>query len=198
MTGVDIVPNHADLVLPLPLYVTVEIGTLYGKDGRQFSIVAGLDQKSAAQLKERSLDPSDDELQQNTSDKRRFGDGSYEEWYAKGRVPFALLDAEQNIAALVWMGPQTFPAGVQNPFPGREWDTVAFRAYVPYRGRGLMVPFSSFVMQTYVKLRPGRMVWLETNVDNTVGQGLFRKLGFQEHGYCGEPRRLVMVKGDVE
>jgi hypothetical protein len=77
------------LQLPLPLYDSVVIADAVSRDGDQFQLVVGLNQQQAAQLKQRSLDETDTELQANSSDRIRFGEQSYEDWYAKDRTPFA-------------------------------------------------------------------------------------------------------------
>src|SRR5688572_10691414 len=114
--------------MPSPLYACQQIGTLESKDGTSFAMLRGLNQDLAQQLKERSLDASDAELEENTSDRKRFGEGAYEEWYAKGRFPFALVSPEGKLAALIWYGPDRIPTGDEG-----EWTTLAFRSYPPYR-----------------------------------------------------------------
>jgi GNAT superfamily N-acetyltransferase len=182
------------LKFPLALFSVVEIGTLEGKDGTRFSIVAGLDKPRVAQLKQRSLDKSDSDLQNNTSDYKRFGEGSYESWYAKGRVPFVALDPLGNLAAIIWFGPDEPPAlsnGYQ--YPEKNWDTIAFRSYAPYRGVGIMTPMSIFVVKTHREKFPERTLWLETNIDNEAGKHLYNKLGFADVGVSVRNGRLVMV-----
>ncbi|MDP4114320.1 MAG: hypothetical protein Q8924_19655, partial [Bacillota bacterium] len=101
----EIIPLQ-ELRLPIPLYATFHIGNAIGRDGDGFMVFSGLDKNLVSQLKKYSLDEGDKELQENTSDKKRFGEGSYEEWYAKNRVPFALVNAKTGtLAALAWFGP---------------------------------------------------------------------------------------------
>src|SRR6185369_6859766 len=97
------------LVFPLPLYESVPIAEATSRDGESFMIVAGLDKHMAEQVKQYSLDESDSELIENTSDKRRFGEGSYEEWYSKQRTPFALIhEKTDTVTAICWFGPKAF------------------------------------------------------------------------------------------
>lgn len=205
MAAVEQLPAAQNLALPLPLHTCISVGTLTGKDGTPFTVLAGLDEKLVAQLKEKSLDMSDTELQHNTSDKARFGTGSYEAWYAKDRTPFAAVDASGNLAAIIWFGADMPPAlvgGTQYPTQ-EKWDTIAFRSYAPYRGAGLMGAMSAFVIEMQKRTRSAYRLWLETNVDNIPGQGLFHKLGFEDIGTSERPGpwpgrrsgngRLVMV-----
>src|SRR5258708_1052238 len=95
-----------NISLPLPLYESVVLGTAKSKAGEDFDIVLGLTKTVAAELKERSLDKTDEAIQKNTGDRKRFGEGSYEEWYAKQRVPFALIHHTTGaLAAIVALGP---------------------------------------------------------------------------------------------
>jgi GNAT superfamily N-acetyltransferase len=181
--------------LPLALYSSEQVATVTGKAGVLYSVVLGLDQSLARELKEKSLDTSDAELQRNTSDYTRFGTGSYEKWYAKGRVPFAALDSDGHLAAVIWFGPDDFPQmqGVRLPAPGK-WDTIAFRSYAPHRGTGIMSPFSAVVVEMHDRLAPDRILWLETNTDNEPGKALYRKLGFSDAGLRKENGRLLMIR----
>lgn len=179
----------AEHAAPLPLFSSHKLGTISSKDGREFTLVMGLDEDLAAQLKERSLDVSDTELMENTSDKKRFGDGSYEEWYAKERFPFALVDTEGKLAALMWFGPANTPDNA-----GGEWDTIAWRSYPPYRGAGLMRVFSDRVLAEHEHMFPERRLWLETHVGNQPALALYRKVGFVERGLIDNGTRVYMVK----
>lgn len=180
------------IALPLPIYTSEPVGSVQAKDGTEFSACIGLTENLVQQLKERSLDATDTELQKNTSDLKRFGEGSYETWYAKDRTPFALIDTHGILAALIWLGPQAFPQTVDF-HSDNIWATVAFRAYEPFRGRGLMRPFSVLALDMYKKLRPHHRVWLETNTDNEAGKHLYHKLGFEEIGVDSNTGRLVMA-----
>src|SRR3989344_5796473 len=93
--------------LPLPVYENIKIADCTSKDGEEFSIFVGLDKNLIEQLKKYSLDENDTELQKNTGDMKRFGLGSYEDWYKKERTPFALVQKNTNtLAALIWFGPK--------------------------------------------------------------------------------------------
>ncbi len=163
-----------------------------GKDGKEFWIVVGLDTGLVAELKEKSLDDTDEEIQKNTSDRARFGEGSYEEWYGKDRVPFALIDTENDaLAALAWFGPK--PLGRKSLkhlseeerkqderlMDAGDWHTIVYRAYKPYRGTGLMKAFVGFAMDTYRTAYPRSKIWAGIFADNPASRGLMTGLGFK-------------------
>lgn len=172
---------------PLPLYASEPQGTVTGRDGKAYQVVRGVSREAADQIKEHSLDESDKALQTGTSDHKRFGLGSYEEWYAKERYPYVLLD-EGKLAALIWYGPEPIPDGTEG-----EWDTIAFRSYPPYRGAGLMSAFSALVMDEHARDFPARRLWLETDVGNEAGLALYQKLGFAEKTRIKDGKRVMMV-----
>ncbi len=179
-----------DVRFPLPLYASHKIGAIQSKDNQSFDVWAGLSREMAAELKERSLDTSDEELQKNTSDYKRFGEGSYEEWYSKERTPFALLDAHGRLAALVWFGPK--PLGrkslkylseeelkKETKQEKGEWHTIVYRSYRPYRGKGLMTPFARFCIDAYRAQYPGVKLWAGLSTENEGSMALAQKLGFR-------------------
>lgn len=181
--------------IPPRIHTVSTVGSLEAKNGERFNIVIGLDEKLVAELKEKSLDEADEDLQRNTSDRKRFGEGPYDVWYQKDRTPFALLDEAGNLAALVWIGPASLPLGITRPIAqGFIWDTIGFRSYVPHRGKGLMTQFSATVIDFYMKNRPKRILWLETNSDNELGKRLYGKLGFVEQGRRADSGRIVMTR----
>lgn len=160
---------------PLPIYNEINIADAIGKDGDNFSVFLGLDKKMVAQLKVLSLDQNDTEIQKNTSDSKRFGVGSYEDWYKKNRTPFALVHEKTNkLAALVWFGPE--------PLVGERgnWHTVAWRSYPSFRGKGLMKEFTKFAMNIYSKNIPNIKLWITVKKENAGSVGLATFLGFQE------------------
>lgn len=182
-----------EISLPLPLYTSHELGKVVARTGQEFDVVVGITEVLAEQLKRLSLDMTDTELQSGTSDRSRFGEGSYEAWYSKDRTPFAAVDMEGNLAALIWFGPQDPPETLGES--NGTWDTVAFRSYRPYRGAGLMKSFSQLVFTTYRKLRPGRAIWLQVNTDNDPAIALYGKLGFEDRGVHGGRRGMVQFDG---
>jgi len=197
------------LSLPLPLYQSVKIGEATGKDGTRFFIFAGLDKKLSADLKTLSLDESDVELQKNTSDRERFGLGSYESWYAKDRVPFALVNAETDeLAAIAWFGPKALGRKSQkhlsekekqeneNLIPNENWHTISYRCYPHFRGKGLMKGFVGFAMNLYIKRNPGIKIWAGINSENMASDALASGLGFKvdEEASDREKHWLVMIK----
>ncbi|HVM73318.1 MAG TPA: hypothetical protein VMU13_00335 [Candidatus Paceibacterota bacterium] len=191
MSEVQIIPDGVGFILPIPIYTSTRIGSMRGKDGEQFVIVAGLDSDLVAQLKERSLDETDEEIQHNTSDRQRFGEGSYEEWYTKDRVPFALVEKTSGkLAGLAWFGPK--PLGRKSlkhlseeertqderTMDADNWHTIVYRSYRPFRGTGLMKPFVRFCMDTYCSIYPHANIWAGIYADNPASHALSEGLGF--------------------
>ena len=183
------------LKLPLPLYAKVLIGSAITEEKIPFAVYAGLDENLASQLRKYSADMNDTEIQNNTSDHERFVEGSYEEWFKKGRVPIALVNMKTDtLAAIAWFGVRDFPAlkeGVR-PETKEAWHTFAIRTYGPYRGKRLAFPFSEYCISEYRALFPNPM-WLSTPPSNTGARKLYAKLGFTEVG-AEEDGEVVMVK----
>jgi len=192
--------------LPPPLYVSHEIGTVTAKDGRTFNAVMGLPKELVEQLKERSLDLSDTELQENSSDYKRFGEGSYEEWYAKERTTFALVDpANGKLAAVGWLGPKPLgrdsakhlsedEQGVdERALASGDWHTISFRSYGEYRGVGLMKEFSKLVLDAYKKGYPNAKIWSITDRTNKGSTKLSESMGLIEHPESTDTR-IVMAE----
>jgi hypothetical protein len=209
MAEIESLPAAEKLSLPLPLYASVLIGKLTGRDGDRFSGFVGLNKEMVGLLKEKSRDESDKEIQQNTSDRMRFGEGSYEAWYSKNRTPFALInDAGGALAALVWFGPK--PLGrkslkhlskeerVQDErtMDSGDWHTIVYRSYVPFRGKGIMTPFTRFAMDSYCRAFPQAKLWAGVYANNPASVGLATRLGFkilEEHS-DGDSHETIMVQ----
>ena len=175
----------------IPIYTSEPLGTIRARDGEDYNIHIGLDRLQVQELKEKSLDDSDTELQQNTSDRKRFGEGSYEDWYSKERTPYSLLSRDGALAAIAWFGPK--PIGRKSlkylseeelakelQQPKSDWHTIVYRAYQPYRGKGLMVNFVRFVMDDYRKRHPDAKLWAGVNTKNQASMALAVKLGFKQ------------------
>lgn len=197
------------LSFPLPLYESVCIGETTSKDGDQFFIHAGLKQSHIKRLKELSLDENDKELQKNTSDRKRFGEGSYEFWYAKERTPFALVHATtDDLAAIVWFGQK--PRGRKSlkylteaelaedekKLDAGNWHTIAYRSYPRFRGKGLMKPFVCSVLDIYIANTPNVKLWAGLDTENAASAALAQSLGFKPFPEFSdfEANYLVLVK----
>lgn len=199
--------GDAKFSLPLPVYEGVAIGSMNSSDGDRFLVFAGATKEMAAELKEKSLDKSDVELQSGTSDYQRFGEGSYEEWYSKQRTPFALVhEATGRLAAFVWFGPK--PLGRKSlkylseeerakELEQREdvWHTLVYRSYAPFRGKGVMSDFVRFCIETYKKKYPEAKLWTGMSASNVASAGLSAKLGFKRRDdlYDAEKNWVAMV-----
>lgn len=188
-TGAD------DIKFPLPLYASAPIAdATHGDD--TFTIMAGLDEALVRQLTAYSLDPADTAVQNETSDRKRFGEGSYEAWYAKDRTPFALVrTTDKKLAALLWFGPEVFAGAPALPST-EEWHTVAYRSYAPFRGKGLMKDFSRFAIGAYQTLRPSARLWAAIHSDNIASIKLAEALGFEQTDRLvpAESSQVVMVQ----
>lgn len=201
-------PALQTIQFPLPLYDSVAIARAVAKDGEQFEIFAGLDRPLVAELRRHSMNEADDALKV-TSDSKRFGEGSYEKWYKKERVPFALVHPESGrLAALAWFGPK--PLGSkpikhlsepdrhqddQAPKP-EGWHTISYRSYPPFRGRGLMKSFVGFTMEEYASHYPGARFWEGVDANNPASVALAVSLGFRLERSVSDAQDnwLVMVK----
>ncbi len=159
--------------LPLPIYESIKIKEWISRDGEEFSIFVGLDKNLVEQVKKYSADKSDTELQKNTSDWKRFVEGSYEDWYKKNRVPFALVHKETGVmAAIMRFGPEPFLGEVAN------WHTVGWRSYNPWRGKGIMKDFAKFTTDFYIEHFPNIKFWITARKDNAGSIKLAEFLGF--------------------
>ena len=192
--------------LPLPLYGMIRLGTLGSRDGEEFSVWIGADQETVQKLKEKSLDESDVEIQKNTSDRKRFGEGSYEEWYSKDRTPFTLLSADGELAALVWFGPKPLGRKSLKYLSAEEqakelqqkedtWHTLVYRSYAPYRGKGLMSEFVRFATDVYREHYLSAKFWVGMSADNAGSAALASKLGYRRRDdlYDAEKNWVAMT-----
>ena len=194
--------------LRLPLFAAAQIGTAQNAVDDRFLIFVGLNEDMAQQLKTLSLDASDTELDKNTSDRKRFGEGSYENWYSKNRVPFALVhEGDGKLAALMWYGPKQLgkkslkhlsekemhEEDVLGP-PGDEWHTVSFRSYPPFRGKGIMKDFAKTTMDLYLRYFPNVRLWAGTERTNAASMALSSKLGFTLDESASDSDWVAMVQ----
>ncbi len=191
----EITPLRTDgsLSLPLPLYASVRIADALGRDGSRFFISAGLDERLVAELTRLSHDTSDTELQKHTGDRERFGEGAYAEWYAKERAPFALVERETGgLAALAWLGPKTMPSGLSST---ENQQTLAYRCYSKFRGKGLMKDFVDFVITTYLAFVPNAVLWTEVSAENAASRALAEKLGFKTvQAKAKGEKKVIMIR----
>src|SRR5262249_38291382 len=149
-----------------------------------------LDGQMATRLRELSLDQNDTALQENTSDFKRFGELGYEEWYSKGRVPFALIHRNTgDLAAFVWFGPKALgrksmkhlsseELESENLIADQSWHTIAFRSYPPYRGAGIMRKFVEAATDVYQNYFPEAKLWTSNSRSNEASVRLSEKLGY--------------------
>src|SRR3989338_2951915 len=185
----NIVSKPISVSIPLKLYNSVHIADATSRDGEGFYIFLGLNKEMVTQLKEYSLDKSDTDRQNNTSDRKRFGEGKYEDWYRKERTPFALVHKETNkLAALVWFGPKPLLSD------GNNLQATAWRAYPLFRGKGIMKNFTAFAMDFYREKISGVKFWAVLKKENTGSAGLASSLGFQILPEKSDDASIVMIK----
>lgn len=203
MAGITLHPEADNLRFPLRVYEQYVVGELVSGNNERFRMHAGLDRDLMRQLRKKSLDLSDQELQDNSSDFKRFGEGSYEEWYAKGRAPFALVHAKDTVlAAIVWIGPKPLgedsatylTSGSSAAADSGSWHTIAFRSYNPYRGERLMKAFVRAVVKLYKRSYPSGKIWTITDRANIGSQKLSSAIGLVPIRDDGMSQRLVMAE----
>jgi RimJ/RimL family protein N-acetyltransferase len=193
-----------------PIFERAKLGTMQSRDGEVFDIVIGLDKPLVEQLIRFSNDASDTDLQSHTSDKKRFGEGSYEEWYGKDRTPYALVSPAGELAALAWFGPK--PIGrkslrylseeeLKEEYAQAKGDshTIVYRSYHPYRGKGLMSKFMHFVIDDYKTRHPDAKLWAGVSTLNEASVALATKLGFVFSEEYSDPDNnwAAMFENDV-
>ncbi len=187
------------IILPLPIYKSIKIAEAIGKEGDKFSIFIGLDQSLVEQLKKYSADKSDTELQKNTSDWKRFVEGTYEEWYKKNRTSFALVHNESGaMAAIMRFGPEPLLKEVSN------WHTIGWRSYNPWRGKGVMKDFAKFTLDFYLQSFTNIKFWISARKENTGSIKLAEFLDFKtdeekskEISISENREALVMIRDKI-
>lgn len=183
--------QHPDVSHTKSAYAT-ELVDVLRVDGKHYRLQRGLSEQLVRQLERYSADMSDTELQNATSDYERFGCGGYENWFSKGRTPYALVDDEYDtLAAFIWFGPKTLgrpslkhlsdndKAAEQEHSLG-DWHTSSYRTYGQYRGKGLMRVCAERAMRDYQVLFPHALLWLSIDSENEASKKLAVKLGFIE------------------
>ena len=191
---------------PIAIYQSMPIGDIDGRDGTHFILYAGMSKEHAAQLKVFSMDDTDVDLQNNTSDRKRFGEGSYEGWYAHNRTPFSVVDTATNkLAALIWFGPKAIGTksmrnlsddaqeNVMDADTGTE-HTIAYRSYPPYRGAGIMKKAVNEATEAYQAVFPEAVIWAIIDEKNESSMGFAGALGYEVQGES-EDGFVVMVRG---
>ena len=191
------------------MYKSVHIADAFNREGKEFDVLVGLDKQYTEKLRALAADESDTDLQNFTSDWKRFVAGTYEYWYQKNRSLFALVHKQSDdLAALVWFGPK--PLGKKSMKFGNvseqespdtrdtksEWHTISFRCYPKYRGTGMMKRFTEFAMEEYKKQFPSVKFWAGMDDRNNGSMGLLQSLGFHINVECSDlPEHwLIMTK----
>jgi RimJ/RimL family protein N-acetyltransferase len=202
---IAIEPSRLPHSVPLPLFESIYIGSAEN-NGEAFEVYIGLDEGMTNQLRDFSLDKADISLMENTSDFKRFGEEDYEKWYVQGRVPFALVHRDTGtLAALAWFGPKALGTKSMKHISAEErenakladpkdWHTIAFRSYAPYRGTGIMKKFALAVTDVYTHYYPQAKLWTSTSRVNIPSVKLAEKLGYSIDESLSDSETLTMVR----
>ncbi len=191
----------------LDIYETQKIGEIVRPDA-SYTMYTGLSNQHVNQLQAYSLDTTDTALSV-TSDRVRFGEKPYEDWFNKGRTPYSLVDtATDALAGLVWFGPKALgeksmkfqAAGSENiaAAPNEVWHTLAYRAYIPYRGGKFMKEFFLEAMKHYRALNPEAKLWAIIDIENPASTRLAESCGFVIDTEHSDENHAVMIhKNDL-
>ena len=123
---------------------------------------------------------SDVAVQAYTEDTTRFRSlVSFATWKKKGRTIYALLEKENRLVGVFWIGESAPPAALAKYPASREpMLTFAVRLYAEARGKGLAAEFVLICLQTYFADHPLRAIWLKTKKNNVPAIHTYEKLGF--------------------
>jgi len=172
----------------MEIYKSEKINDFVSRDGEEFILFMGLDKKYIEQLKKYSLDDLDIDLHKYTGDRKRFGEGSYEEWYQKDRLPFSLIHKDTDtLAAIAWLGPK--PA-----HEGCLCHSMAWRSYKPFRGKGIMKNFTKSVLDFYINKFPNTNLWVHVKKDNKPSYDLAVFLGFEIDPKLSKDDDIILAK----
>ncbi len=189
-------PLAAASRVPELAYASTRIGELLMPDRSRYVVHAGLDEHMVHQLRGYALDDADTELATHTADRARFGEGSYEAWFAKGRYPYALLDATGVLAALIWFGPEPLPedAGYIPRYPLDAWDNprAALVSGLPRAQAHDAV--RAFRHRPACGAFPGPQALARDGCGQRGGHRALYKLGFVERGYRQSNGRRIMTR----
>lgn len=145
-------------------------------------IATGRNSELDAQLIQKSFEPNIVEQTPNDS-RERFGDQAMlERWMQRGRQPYYLLTAGNDLAGLIWYGPTEFPLeSTIGPVPQH---TFAIRIYDGYAGHGLAKPFMKQTLRLYLDYLASKGealtgIWLQTDVRNDIAKAVYGKFGYE-------------------
>ena len=186
----------------ISIYDTELIGEII-KGDTVYQMFVGITLEQTEQLKALSLDESDVALNV-TSDRVRFGEKSFTDWFNKGRVPYTLIERDSDkLAALVWFGPKALgeksmkfqAAGQENiaAAPDEVWHTLAYRSYPPFRGGGFMKEFFARAMEHYRSWFPDAKLWAIIDIENPASTRLAESSGFVIDKEHSDNQHAVMI-----
>ena len=122
----------------------------------------------------------DDAVRAYTEDATRFHSfSSFAVWKKKGRTIYALLEKENRLMGIFWIGESAPPTAlVKHPASREPMLTCAVRLYAEARGKGLAVEFILACFRAYFTYHPLRAIWLKTKTNNIPSIRTYEKLGF--------------------
>ena len=148
-----------------------------------------------------SLDISDTDLQNNTSDKIRFQDTSkVENWYKeKDRYCFCLLSKTWEFAGIIWYR-KSLPPIILEKVKGEMTDTIYertqdahtgwIRIYWKFRWKGYAAMFLSEAEKVYKSIYPTGWLCVDVSTENIASQKSYLKAGFS-HIWFWENQKTV-------
>ncbi len=168
--------------LPLPRYTSTHFRTDTIGDHGVCETSIGLTEEMAKKLALLSNDRTDTALDY-TEDRTRFASqASYEAWYAKGRLPFILVQQSTGmLMAILWFGEKVPPSPIGDGVdPDTRFVTIVYRSYPPFRGTGFMTAWTSSILEQFIQANPRCTLWAKVKKGNDGSLHLAKKLGFTE------------------
>jgi RimJ/RimL family protein N-acetyltransferase len=74
-----------------------------------------------------------------------------------------------------------------------DWHTLAYRCYLPFRGKRLMREFVGRVIEEYIRHIPTARVWVIINNENKASEALATHLGFTAVNSLSLPEEHLLV-----
>jgi ribosomal protein S18 acetylase RimI-like enzyme len=141
----------------------------------------------------------DDVIIKFTKDSERFKNrSSFDEWRAKDRTVYTLIDDANNLAGIIWFGEKAFP---DDSVFYSELDlsvlmpTFSIRLYGNFRSKGFSVNFMKIAFQNYIKNSNKKIsfIWLGVHKFNIAAQNTYSDFGFQKIGESPLSDQYIML-----
>lgn len=133
-------------------------------------------------------------------DEERFGTlENFNGWLAeKRRSLYVLLNPENHVAGLFWIGEKELPPGeyTENVNAHAYRYTTATRLYTSARGQGLSNPTLEAMIQDYASIHQLDQVglWAEIAATNDASIAMTQKAGYRIVSQADAARRIIMVR----